>query len=79
MEIHSMSMVCKSSIVEMSKQLTVICRFNAIHIKISMEFFFFFCRKGKKYNPKIHNLNNQDKLEKENKNSDLRILVFKTH
>ena len=79
MKIHSMSMVWKSSIVEMSKQFTIIYRFNAIHIKISMEFFFSFFAEREKNNPKIHNLNNQDKFEKENKNSDLRIPGIKTH
>ena len=66
-----MSMIWKSSIVEMFQQLIVIYRFNAIHIMISVEFFFFLQKEKK--NPKIHNLNNQDKLEKENRNSDLRI------
>ena len=41
--------------------------------------FFSFFAEREKNNPKIHNLNNQDKFEKENKNSDLRIPGINTH
>ena len=49
-----MSMIWKSSIVEMFQQLIVIYRFNAIHIMISVEFFFFFFAEREKKYPKIH-------------------------